>query len=83
MNSARHRPPHLAAEDHADPQLEATWRAAVDAGSEPKDIAAQVLSAIRKEQLYILPHPEFHEAIRSHAEDLVFERNPAAAPQTA
>jgi short chain dehydrogenase len=71
MDSARHRPVHLTAEGHADPQVEAMWRAAVDSGSEPKDIAAQVLSAIRKEQLYILPHPEFHEAIRSHAEDWV------------
>ncbi len=49
----------------------------MDSGSEPKDIAAQVLSAIRKEQLDILPHPEFHQAIRSHAEDLVLQRNPA------
>jgi len=67
----------LSAEGHADSQVEAMWRAAVDSGSEPKDIAAHVLSAIRKEQLYILPHPEFREAIRSHAEDLVLQRNPA------
>jgi hypothetical protein len=38
-----------------------------------------VLSAIREERLYVLPHPDFNDAIRSHAEDLVLQRNPGKA----
>jgi hypothetical protein len=54
------------------------WNAAVDAGAEPKSIAAEV-AAIRAERLYVLPNREFDSAIRSHAEDLVLQRNPILA----
>ncbi len=77
MDSQRLRPSYLAPEGHANPEIESVWKAAVDSGADPKDIAAQVLSAIRQERLYILTHPGFNEAIRSHAEDLVLQRNPA------
>jgi hypothetical protein len=38
-----------------------------------------VLAAIRAERLYVLPNREFDSAIRSHAEDLVLQRNPILA----
>jgi NAD(P)-dependent dehydrogenase (short-subunit alcohol dehydrogenase family) len=68
MNSERHRPAHLAGEDHAN--------AGIDAGTEPKVIADRVLEGIRQERLYIVPHRDFDEAVRMHAEDLVLGRNP-------
>lgn len=76
MNSERHRPANLAAEGHANAEIEGLWRAAINAGTDPAEIAAQVLSAIREDRLYILPNPDFNEAIRLHAEDLVLQRNP-------
>jgi NAD(P)-dependent dehydrogenase (short-subunit alcohol dehydrogenase family) len=76
MNSERHRRANLLTEAHANAEIEAMWRAGIEAGTDPTEIAAGVLSAIRKERLYILPNPEFNEAIRAHAEDLVLERNP-------
>ena len=48
MNSERHRPDSLAAEGHASVEMEAMWRAGVDAGTDPKDIAECVLAAIEK-----------------------------------
>jgi len=50
MSSERHRPASLAAEGHASAELEAMWRAGVDAGTDPKDIAECVLAAIREER---------------------------------
>jgi NAD(P)-dependent dehydrogenase (short-subunit alcohol dehydrogenase family) len=76
MNSERHRPANLVTEGHANAEIEAMWRAGVDAGTDPTEIAASVLSAIREERLYVLPNPDFNEAIRVHAEDLVLQRNP-------
>jgi NAD(P)-dependent dehydrogenase (short-subunit alcohol dehydrogenase family) len=76
MNSERHRPANLATEGHANAEIEAMWRAGIDAGTDPTEIAARVLSAIREERLYILPNPDFNEAIRVHAENLVLQRNP-------
>jgi NAD(P)-dependent dehydrogenase (short-subunit alcohol dehydrogenase family) len=84
MRSERHKPSHLASQGHANAELEEMWNAAINAGADPKDIAADVLSAIRAERLYVLPNREFDPAIRSHAEDLVLQRNPAlSAPETA
>ena len=76
MNAERHRPTNFAAEGHAHPELEAMWRAGIDAGTDPTEIATHVLSAIREERLYILPSPDLNETIRVHAEDLVLQRNP-------
>lgn len=75
-NSERHRPAHLAAEGHADPSLEAMWNAAIDGGTDPSVIAAFILNAIREERLYVLPHRDFDDAIRAHAENLVLQRTP-------
>jgi len=79
LRSERHRPPHLAAEGHVNSELEEMWNAAINAGADPKSIAADVLAAIRAERLYVLPSREFDSAIRSHAEDLVLQRNPVLA----
>jgi len=79
MNYERHRPANLTSEGHANAEIEAMWRAGVDAGTDPKEVAAFVLSAIRDERLYILPQSDFNEAIRNHSEDLILQRNPTSA----
>jgi len=76
MNSERHRPANLASEGHATGEIESMWRAGVEGGTDPKEIAASVLSAIREERLYILPQSDFNDAIRVHADDLTLQRNP-------
>src|SRR4051794_14211779 len=45
MRSERHKPSHLASQGHANAELEEMWNAAINAGADPKDIAADVLSA--------------------------------------
>jgi NAD(P)-dependent dehydrogenase (short-subunit alcohol dehydrogenase family) len=76
LKSDRHRPSHLAGEGHMNAELEEMWNGAIDAGADPRSIATDVLAAIRAERLYVLPNREFDSAIRSHAEDLVLQRNP-------
>ena len=51
-------------------------RALLAAGLPPEQIADRVLAAIRDEQLYILTHPEYLEALRTHMEDVTLQRNP-------
>jgi hypothetical protein len=59
--------------------LEQLWNTNIDAWADPKDVATDVLAAIRAGRLYVLPNREFDSAIRSHAEDLVLQRNPLQA----
>jgi len=47
-------------------------------GSDPSAIADRVLNAIKTEQLYILPHPEWKAQVRARVENIVAERNPPA-----
>lgn len=51
-------------------------RQAAQAGMSPDRVAEHVLHAIREEQFYILPHPEWKPRIRNRMEDILFEPNP-------
>ena len=57
-------------------QAEETLRSVIDAGTPPQVIASLVISAIREDRLYVFPHPEYGEALRSRADDIISERTP-------
>jgi hypothetical protein len=82
MDGARNRPASLrnpAGNAQAAPQavgMEQGIRQLVANGTEPSGIAERVVAAIRDEQFYVLPHPEFKEQVRARMEDIVAERNP-------
>lgn len=90
MDGDRNRPAALANEPgHTSTVVEATMmeqavRQLVAAtGTDPSAIADRVLNAIKEEQFYILPHPEWKPQILARVEDIVAERNPPVdvAPQ--
>ena len=82
MDSARHHPPDPGGGGAANAEVEAAFRAAIDAGTEPSGVAEQVVAAIREERLYVMTHPSFNDAIESHAQDLLLQRNPALPDMT-
>lgn len=57
--------------------MEQAVRQLVATGTDPAGIADRVLQAIKDEQLYILPHPEWKDRVRERADDIIAERNPA------
>ena len=57
--------------------MEQAVRQLVANGTDPNEIGDLVLNAIRDEQFYILPHPEWKEQVRVRMEDIIEERNPA------
>jgi NAD(P)-dependent dehydrogenase (short-subunit alcohol dehydrogenase family) len=78
MDAERNRP-HLSTGHPPNPafaQAEETLRSIIDAGTSPQVIAPLVVSAIRENRLYVFPHPEYGEALRSRADDIISERNP-------
>jgi NAD(P)-dependent dehydrogenase (short-subunit alcohol dehydrogenase family) len=80
LESARNRPGHLAATDPAAAPSGPRWEALrqlVPAGMPPEQVADAVFAALRKDQFYILTHPEGKEAIRTRMEDILQERNPS------
>jgi NAD(P)-dependent dehydrogenase (short-subunit alcohol dehydrogenase family) len=83
MDGDRNRPVTLtneAGEATAIPQsalMEQAFRQLVATGTDPSAIADRVLNAIRDEQFYILPHPEWKEQVRARMEDIISERNPS------
>ena len=79
MESARNRPGHLPATEPLDPASAAGWEALrqlVPAGMPPVQVADAVFKALRKDQFYILTHPEGKESVRTRMEDILQERNP-------
>ena len=82
MDSWRNRPEALQNEPQAvpaSPEQEAvvqSMRAAAEAGLPPRQVADQVFDAIRKEQFYILTHPELNAAIQQRMENILQQRNP-------
>jgi NAD(P)-dependent dehydrogenase (short-subunit alcohol dehydrogenase family) len=80
LESARNRPASLR-NDHEDPidgSLEAAFRKRIEAeGLDASHVAARVFQAVRDNQLYILTHPEFNNAIRWRVENIVAGRNPS------
>ena len=79
MESARNRPRHFPTTEPLDPTSAARWeslRQLVSEGTPPGQVADVVFGAIRKNQFYILTHPEGNESIRTRMEDILLGRNP-------
>jgi NAD(P)-dependent dehydrogenase (short-subunit alcohol dehydrogenase family) len=79
MESARTRPGGLPATEPLDPASAARWEALrrlVPEGMPPAQVADAVFDALRKDQFYILTHPEGKEAVRMRMEDILQERGP-------
>jgi NAD(P)-dependent dehydrogenase (short-subunit alcohol dehydrogenase family) len=79
MESARNRPGHPPAAGPLDPACGARWEALrqlVPAGMPPEQVAGAVFEALRKDQFYILTHPEAKPSVRTGMEDILQERNP-------
>jgi hypothetical protein len=55
----------------------AGFKAALDAGIEPEEVARQVFEAIRDDQFYIFPaQPNVLEIVKARMEDITLQRNP-------
>ena len=79
MESARNRPGHFPTIEPLDPASAARWEALrqrVAAGMPPGQVADALFEAIRKNQFYILTHPERKEFVRTRMEDVLQGRNP-------
>jgi NAD(P)-dependent dehydrogenase (short-subunit alcohol dehydrogenase family) len=79
MESMRNRPGHETTLGPTAPASEARWEALrqlVPAGMPPGQVADAVFEALRKDEFYILTHPEGKEAVRTRMEDILQERNP-------
>jgi NAD(P)-dependent dehydrogenase (short-subunit alcohol dehydrogenase family) len=80
LESARNRPRHLSATEPPGPAAGGLWEALrqlVPAGMPPVQVADAVFEALRKDQFYILTHPEGKEAVRTRMEDILGDRNPS------
>src|SRR4051794_6783314 len=79
-NAERHRPAELRNEPVTlSPEMQAglaAFKAAIDAGIPPIQVADMVFEAIKKDQFYILTHPEWTEAIRLRTDKLLRMENP-------
>ncbi len=78
MECGKNRPA-LGAKEPPDPVTEARvemLRQMVQTGMPPTQVAAAVFEALRRDQFYILTHPEGKDAIRTRMEDIVQQRNP-------
>jgi NAD(P)-dependent dehydrogenase (short-subunit alcohol dehydrogenase family) len=79
--SDRNRPAHLKnpAGDAPNPGAVAAAqmiRAAVEGGISAEVVADHVVSAVREERFYVLPHPEMKGAIKHRMDDILGERYP-------
>jgi NAD(P)-dependent dehydrogenase (short-subunit alcohol dehydrogenase family) len=54
----------------------AAFKAAIEASMSPAEVADVVFAAIEKEQFYILPHPEWIEAVKLRTDKLLRMENP-------
>lgn len=79
-NAERSRPAELQNEPiEKTPQMQAglnAFKAAIEAGLSPLQVADVVFEAIRKEQFYVLPSPEWIELIKLRTDDLLRLENP-------
>jgi NAD(P)-dependent dehydrogenase (short-subunit alcohol dehydrogenase family) len=80
INSEHHRPAELRNEPvPLTPEMQAglaAFKAALDAATPPLEVADAVFDAIRKEQFYVLSHPEWLEVIRLRTDKLLRLENP-------
>jgi len=79
-NAERSRPAELQNEPvEKTPQIQAglnAFKAAIEAGVSPLQVADVVFEAIRKEQFYVLPSPEWIELIKLRTDNLLRLENP-------
>jgi len=71
--------PKRTAAEAVDPVTDArleTLRQLVQQGMPPAQVAVAVFEALKKDQFYILTHPEGKVAISARMEDILQERNP-------
>jgi NAD(P)-dependent dehydrogenase (short-subunit alcohol dehydrogenase family) len=80
LDSDRNRPEQLQASespgDEAAQAMRAAFRVFIDQGMPPTQVAEKVFNAVRDEQFYILPHPEFLAPLQTRMEDILAQRNP-------
>ncbi len=79
-NAERNRPAELRNEPvPMTPEMQAglaAFKAAMEAGMDPLQVAEVVFDAIQKEQFYILPHPEWVDVIQLRTDRLLRMENP-------
>lgn len=79
-NAERSRPEELRNEPITmTPEMQAglaAFKAAIETGLLPLQVADAVFEAVRKEQFYILPHPGWIEVIRLRTDKLLRMENP-------
>jgi len=79
-SAERNRPAELQNEPvEQTPQMQASlnaFKAAIEAGVSPLQVADVVFEAIRKEQFYVLPSPEWIELIKLRTDNLLRLENP-------
>jgi NAD(P)-dependent dehydrogenase (short-subunit alcohol dehydrogenase family) len=80
INAERNRPAGLKNEPvEMTPEMRAGldfFKAALEASMPPLQVADRVFEAIRKEQFYVLTHPEWIEVIQMRVDDLLRMQNP-------
>ncbi|MBV9082715.1 MAG: SDR family NAD(P)-dependent oxidoreductase [Acidobacteriaceae bacterium] len=54
------------------------WKAVVEQGTPPEEIAGRVMEAVRNEQFWILTHPNTDKAVRERFESMLARTNPEA-----
>lgn len=82
-DAERHRPEELRNERVTmTPEMQARLaaiNAAIESGMPPLQVADAVFDAIKKEQFYILPHPEWIEVIQLRTDKLLRMENPQSS----
>ena len=85
-DAGRNRPEELRNEPVTmTPEMQAALaalKAAIEAGMPPIQVAEVVFDAIKKEQFYILPEPEWTEAIQLRTDNLLRMENPQSPAAT-
>src|SRR6202790_1765067 len=85
-NAERNRPAELRNKPVTmTPEMQAdlaAFKAAMEASMPPLQVAGVVFDAIKKEQFYILPHPEWTEVIQLRTDKLVRMENPQSPAAT-
>jgi NAD(P)-dependent dehydrogenase (short-subunit alcohol dehydrogenase family) len=86
INAERNRPAELRNEAVAmTPERQAglaAFAAAIEASMPPLQVADVVFDAIKKEQFYILPHPDWIEAVQLRTDKLLRMENPTSPTAT-
>jgi len=62
--------------DEAAQAMRDGFRVFIEHGMPPAQVAEKVFGAVRDEQFYILPHPEFLAPLKTRMEDILAQRNP-------